>query len=234
MDFYRIKERSSTNGSIEIYPDFIVCRSKDLMIRGKSFYAIWNEEKGLWSTDEYDVQKIVDQDLAEYKAKLEQNTDHPIRVKWMSEYSSNSWAQYIKYKSNVPDSSKQLDEKLTFANDKVKKTDYVSKRLPYSLEKKECPAYEELISTLYDLEERQKLEWAIGSIISGDSRSIQKFVVIHGEAGAGKSTVLGIVQKLFAGYCISFDAKALTSSSNAFSTEVFRSNNSTRWRLVEN
>ncbi len=40
MDFYRIKERSTRNGTIEIYPDFKVGRSKDLMVRGKSFYAI--------------------------------------------------------------------------------------------------------------------------------------------------------------------------------------------------
>ena len=57
MDFYRIKERSVKKGLVEIYPDFRICRSKDLMVRGKAFYAIWDEEAGLWSTDEYDVQR---------------------------------------------------------------------------------------------------------------------------------------------------------------------------------
>ena len=42
------------------------------------------------------------------------------------------------------------------------------------------------ISTLYDPEERQKLEWAIGAIISGDSKKIQKFIVLYGAAGTGK------------------------------------------------
>ena len=50
------------NGVIEIYPDFKICRSRDLMVRGKAFYAIWDKEAGLWSTDEYDVQRLIDQE----------------------------------------------------------------------------------------------------------------------------------------------------------------------------
>ena len=72
MDFYRIVERSAKNGVIEIYPDFQVCRSQDLMIRGKSFYAIWDEDRGFWSTDEYDVQRLVDKDLRAYINYLDQ------------------------------------------------------------------------------------------------------------------------------------------------------------------
>ena len=64
MDFYQIGmreiERGPRKGEFELYPDFTVGRSKDLMVRGRSFYAIWDEEKGLWSTDEYDVQRLVD------------------------------------------------------------------------------------------------------------------------------------------------------------------------------
>ena len=48
--------------------------------------------------------------------------------------------------------------------------------------------------------------------------------MLYGEAGAGKSTMLNIIQKLFEGYYTTFEAKALTSSNNSFSTEVFRSN----------
>ena len=50
----------------------------------------------------------------------------------------------------------------------------------YPLQKGPCEAYEQIMSTLYDPDERKKLEWAIGSIVSGDSRDIQKFVVLYG------------------------------------------------------
>lgn len=223
MDFYSIKETYSKNG-VEVYPDFRVCRSKDLMIRGKAFYAVWDEEAGLWSTDEYDVQRLVDNDLTEHLNKLKNRTSDNIKVKWMRDFSSNSWKSFKTYCTQLSDNSHQLDEKLTFSNTEVKKKDYVSKRLPYPLEKGEYKAYDELIGTLYGEEERAKLEWAIGAVISGEGKSIQKFIVLYGEAGAGKSTVLNIIQRLFAGYYTTFEAKALTSTSNAFATEVFKSN----------
>lgn len=224
MDFYQVKERSTKNGVIEIYPDFKVCRSKDLMVRGKSFYAIWDEEKNIWSTDEYDVQRIVDEDLRDYKEKKSKRTDDELHVKYMNNFSSGSWASFRKYMQNLSDNAHQLDEKLIFSNTEVKKHDYISKRLSYPLEKGECKSYDEIIGTLYKPEERAKLEWAMGAVISGDSKTIQKFLVLYGEAGAGKSTILNIIQKLFSGYYTTFEAKALTSSSNTFSTEVFKAN----------
>jgi len=224
MDFYQIKERSAKNGVLEIYPDFRVCRSKDLMIRGKSFYAIWDEENQLWSTDEYDVQRIIDKDLLAYKEKIAGKTDSSIYVKLMSDFSSNSWVQFKKYIQHISDNSHQLDESLTFANSEISKKDYISKKLPYPLERGDYSAFDEIIGTLYEPDERAKLEWAIGSIVAGDAKNIQKFIVLYGEAGAGKSTILNIIQKLFQGYYTTFEAKALTSSSNAFSTEVFKTN----------
>lgn len=225
MDFYKIKERTLRSGVIEIYPDFKVCRSKDLMIRGKSFYAIWDQNKGLWSTDEYDVQRLVDEDLRNYTDKLKEERGGAITfTKYLSDYSSRSWAEFRNYIKNISDNSHQLDEIITFQDTPIKKEDYVSKRLPYSLSDSEPKAFNELMDVLYDEEERTKLEWAIGAIISGDAKQIQKFIVLYGEAGTGKSTILNIIQKLFDGYYTTFDAKALTSSSNAFSTEVFRSN----------
>ena len=35
MDFFHVKERTAKTGAIEIFPDFKVGRSKDLMVRGK-------------------------------------------------------------------------------------------------------------------------------------------------------------------------------------------------------
>ena len=224
MDFYRIKEKSLKSGVIEVYPDFKVGRSKDLMVRGKSFYAIWDEERQLWSTDEYDVQRLVDQDLMKYREKILKRTDGVVRAKLMSDFSSKVWSEFRTYMNNISDNAHPLDNKLTFKNDKVKKDDYVSKKLSYPLEKSSIDAYDDIMSTLYSKEERSKLEWAIGAVISGDSKEIQKFLVLYGEAGTGKSTVLNIVQKLFQGYYTAFEAKALTSSSNAFSTEVFKNN----------
>ena len=117
-----------------------------------------------------------------------------------------------------------LDEKLIFSNTKTDRKDYASKRLPYPLEKGDTSAWDKLLSVLYSPSERRKIEWAIGSIVSGDSRKLQKFMVFYGAAGTGKSTIIGIIEQLFEGYTATFDSKALGQSSNAFALEPFKKN----------
>lgn len=223
MDFYQIGTKETRGGVLEIFPDFSVGRSKDLMVRGRAFYAIWDEERKLWSTDEYDVQRLVDEELRAF-AEKKKAEGLSCNVKYMRSFDSNSWTKFRQFVSHVSDNSHQLDQKLTFANEETKKTDYVSRRLPYALAAGDISAWDELIGALYSVEERAKIEWSVGAIVSGDSKQIQKFAVLYGPAGTGKSTVLNIVQKLFVGYTTTFEAKALGSNSNAFSTEVFKSN----------
>ena len=92
MDFVKIMERSIKGGGVEIYPSFIVGRSKDLMTRGKAFSAIWDEAKGLWSTDEYDVQRLVDEELWRYRDNIlkTRNPDGPVILKTLQDYSFQS------------------------------------------------------------------------------------------------------------------------------------------------
>ena len=75
LDFLTIATRSRKRGVIEIYPKFIIKKSSDLMIRGGDFYAIWVEELGLWSTDEEDVVRLIDNELDKFKAENEHKLD---------------------------------------------------------------------------------------------------------------------------------------------------------------
>src|SRR4051812_23897084 len=224
MDFYQIRVRESKEKDLELYPDFVVGRSEDLMVQGGKFYAIWDPEKELWSKDVYDVQRLVDGDLLQEKERLQRETGQPYSVKLMRSFNTNSWSQFRKFMSHISDNSQPLDNKLVFANTEVKKTDYASRKLPYAIGEGDISAWDELMSTLYSPDERDKVEWAIGSIIAGDSKKIQKFLVFYGPPGTGKSTVLNIIQKLFEGYTTSFDGKALGSSNSQFATEAFRYN----------
>lgn len=225
LDFMRIATRSTKRGTIEVYPKFRIIKSNDLMIRGGDFYAIWVEDRGLWSTDEYDVVHLIDRELDKYAEENRERFDGNVKVLHMEDAESgviDSWHRYCQ--RQMPQSFVMLDEKLVFSNMEPNKKDYASKRLNYPLEPGDTPAWDKLLSTLYSPEERHKLEWAIGSIVSGESKKLQKFMVLYGAAGTGKSTVLNIIQKLFDGYYSVFDAKALGSSSNAFALEAFKNN----------
>jgi hypothetical protein len=224
MDFYQILSRETKDKGMELYPDFIVGRSRDLMVQGRTFYAIWDEERGLWSRDEYDVQRLVDEDLKAEADRLSQETGIDYRVKYMRSFQSNTWALFRKFLANISDNSKPLDSKLLFSNSEVKKTDHASKTLSYALGEGDISAWDELVGTLYSVEERAKIEWAIGSIVAGDSKKIQKFFVFYGPAGSGKSTMLNVIHKLFEGYTTTFDGKALGRTDGTFSTEAFKHN----------
>ncbi len=216
MDFYRICERTTKSGKVEIYPEFLVGRSRDILIQGRDFQAIWDEEKGLWSTDEFDVATFVDRSLFEHQKKL--NGQLETVVKPLSNYSNGLWTSFQTWKSRLPDNGQELNSKLIFADSKPRKEDYATARLPYSLEDGTPDAWGRLIGVLYDEDARRKLEWIIGSIVAGDSKRIQKFAVLYGPPGSGKSTVLNILELLFQGYTTTFDAGALGSKSDQFAT----------------
>ena len=224
LDFLMISRRSTKKG-VEIYPKFIIKNSTDLMIRGGDFYAIWIDEKGLWSTDEQDAIRLIDKELENYYKEHAQYLDGTVSVKYMWDAESgtiDSWHKYCQ--KQMRDSYHTLDESLIFSNTKTTKEDYASKRLNYPLEPGDYSSWDKLISTLYVPEERHKIEWSIGAIVTGEAKYIQKFMVFYGSAGTGKSTILNIIQQLFEGYYSVFDARALGSSSNSFALEAFKSN----------
>lgn len=229
LDFLIISTKSPKKGILDIYPKFIIKNSKDLMIRGGDFYAIWVEERGLWSMDEQDAVTLIDREIKaayeEYKETHKDDPDITVRPCYMWDASSgmiDSWHRYCQ--KQMRDNFHPLDETLMFNNTPTKKENYASKKLPYPLEEGDISAYDHLMSVIYKPEDRHKIEWAIGSIVSGESKHIQKFLVLYGAAGTGKSTVLNIIQKLFDGYYSVFDARALGSSSNSFALEAFKSN----------
>lgn len=225
LDFLKISYKNNKDGSIEVYPKFVIKKSSDLMIRGGDFYAIWIEDKQLWSVDEQDAIRLIDRELEAYAEEKRKHMDITVRIAYMWDSDSGMIDRWHRYcQKQMRDNYHQLDEKLIFSNVETNKEDYSTKRLSYPLEKGDISAWDKLMSVLYSPEERMKIEWSIGAIVSGDSKTIQKFLVLYGAAGTGKSTVLNIIQKLFDGYYSVFDAKALGSSSNSFALEAFKSN----------
>ena len=226
LDFLRISTRTTKDKAVEVYPKFVIKKSNDLMIRGGDFYAIWMDDKKAWSTDEQEALRLIDLEVEDEVAKIKsKNEETPIRGMFMWDADSgmiDKWHKYCQKQSR--DHYHALDEQLIFSNMESVKENYATKKLSYPLEEGPIESYDRLMSVLYSKEEREKIEWAIGSIVSGDSKYIQKFLVLYGAAGTGKSTVLNIIQQLFEGYYSVFDAKALGSASNAFALEAFKDN----------
>lgn len=225
LDFFTIRRVEKRKGSYVIRPEFFVGRSEDLMIRGGEFYAIWDEEFDIWSTDPFRAMEIIDRAVSNYwDTHPEFHGDTTCAyIRDSSTKMANEWKHYIE--QQMPSNMyHELDREIIFQNSPTTKRSYASRRLPYAIQEGDHSAWDELVDVLYLPGERLKLEWAIGSIISGDSKRNQKFAVLYGAPGSGKSTILNIIQGMFPGYWAPFESRALGSKSDAFAMEPFKEN----------
>ena len=223
LDFMRVLTRTNNKKILEVYPNFIIGRTKDLMTRGGDVYAVWDEELKRWLTDERDIIPLIDDEIRKEWEKAIETVPKAIPL-YLSDTDTkmiDKWHKYVQ--RDMRDNYTPLDRKFIFDNDVPKRDNFSTINLPYHLEDIETPAYDHLTSVLYSPEELHKIEWCIGAIISGDSKNIQKFLVITGDAGAGKSTMLNIMEQLFQGYYISFDSKQLVNGGQ-FGFEQFKTN----------
>ena len=231
LDFMKVATRSIKGGITEVYPEFMRYKPStgkpctDLMVRAGDFYAIWDEDTHLWSTEEEVALYLIDRELDKFVEKEGRSENSFYKVLHMWDTNNGQIDKWLKFvQRQMRNNYHPLDENIIFSNDVTKKESYASKKLDYPMEDGPTPAYDELMSVLYSEEERRKIEWVIGAIVSGDSKNIQKFAVMYGAPKTGKSTVLNIIQELFKGYWVSFEASVLGSSNNQFALEAFKSN----------
>ena len=229
LDFMTVATRSIKKDGktvIEVRPEFLILKSKDLMVKGGDFYAVFNEGTGLWSTDEDVLIKLVDAEVTEAYKRIQEEYPHdrviPALMRYADSGSIDRWHKYVQKQSR--DNFKMLDDELCFSNTELKREIYASHQLNYPLEKGKCDAWDSMMDVLYSPEERRKIEWAIGAVVNGDSKRIQKFMVFYGAPGTGKSTVLNIINDLFHGYTAPFESKTLGSANAQFALEPFKDN----------
>lgn len=227
LDFVIPDMRIYQNKAPVLTPDFKHSDSiKDLMVRGREFYAIWDYENECWSTSLERAYMLIDKCMMDY---LEQEKERGaplgtsgLIIKKASVFGdgvSNRFLQYMKQKGNsfVP-----LNTRVVFRSDPPDKKKYSSHRLTYDPVQMKTPSYDRLMSVLYSPEEQQKIEWLVGAGLCGDNGKIQKFGVFYGDPGTGKGTVLDIIAKLFDGYSAAFEADALGRASDRFALEPFK------------
>lgn len=226
-DFFRIEEVVRKNGSVEIYPAFnMVNPSTHLMIKGNKFLAVYDEQSGLWSRNEQTALRIIDESMKQYVSEnIDRLSRSGYKVQWICDADTKMIDKFHHFTdAQMKDTYQSLDTQVIFSNDKLTRESYATIRLPYAIGKGDHSAWDHLVSTLYADDERHKIEWCIGAIITGASKTLQKFMVMTGSAGTGKSTIIKVLQMLFAGYCSKFESKVLGMANSDFALESFKNN----------
>ena len=212
FDFLSIT-RTFRNGRYYYRPVFTVKSSiKDLMTRGNEFYAFYDESTGFWSTERPKLYEEIDAQVWNYarndKGFLD-DKEHGSVVVEITDSSNTLSIEFDRFCKSMGSHWKPLNQKMIFSNTEVKRTDYATKALDYPLQECPTPYYEALTDVLYLPDERQKWEWAVGCMIAGDQRKIQKMFAFYGEPGTGKSTIIGriIADQIMGGYEMGYATK---------------------------
>ena len=233
MDFIDIDTQQIKSNEYNVKPVFCNRASRDIMIRDGKFIAIWDEKESIWKTSKDDVVRLVDESVKEvYDNKVKYAEDktkyHHLK---MEKNSTKLYKEFHEWVKNKEDTCKEriLNAKVKFNNDSIKRTDYCSFKLPYDIKDGDRSAYDKITSTLYDKEELEKIEWGIGSVIAGDSKTIQKSIIIFGSPGTGKGTILDIIADMFTldsddTYVCSISTKDLVKKDEGFGTAPLKEN----------
>ena len=217
MDFYEIVEKqSSKKGSIVVTPEFKPYGVHDLICKGGTMYAFWNEDH--WDTDISHLFEHVDDAVLVRKGELEERSpDTTYTAKLVRNFSSGLRQEFDKYIKLMPETNVSFNSKIIFASDEIKREDYSTNRLEYDPKEGITEAFDTLMDRLYEKPEKEKILWFMGALLCGDMPKIQKFLFLYGGKGTGKGTVLKIFKLVFKGYFSYINLKDLTSS-NPFAT----------------
>lgn len=227
LDFVRIVEkdvekRGVGQSYIEVFPDFQVGQFKDLMVRGGALYAIWDETIGLWCTEVFDAARIIDREVMSHIEQMTPERRAIAKPKLMRNESTMLIHNFHRWTRSLDDRFKQLDQKIVFANDPADREDYASKRLSYAIQEGDISSYKEMMGVLFEPEELQKLEWAVGAVITGAAKTTQKFITLYGPPGTGKSTYIDLLELLFEDYAKPFRARDLGDANRQFALSSFK------------
>lgn len=123
LDFFEIS-KNLVKGIYYVKPRFLVTRTKDLMIKGRKFYAVWLPDRARWSTDIDDVVDLVDFETKKY---CKENSQEDVAYRPLLMYYSDSgvidqWNKYVE--KQMHDNYKTLNSKLIFADQTPKREDY--------------------------------------------------------------------------------------------------------------
>lgn len=220
MDFYELAIRVSTKPPItHVYPDFKYAYVKDLVAKGGSMYAYWDEDHWETSLDAM-ITKVDKHIYARVQELQSKQPEADIRGMYFNSNVTKLMKEFDNYVKLLTPSTAEFNTKILFKDAVVKREDYATTQLNYTPISGPTPAFDELLGLLYSEAELDKIMWFMGALLTNNMHKIQKFLYLYGSKGSGKGTVLKIIKMMFDGYFMPIDLMHLTSGSEFATSQI--------------
>lgn len=218
MDFMTPSVRH-TRAGYRVFPQFLTYGISDVLIKSHRMVGFKDFGTNMWSRVENSLLALIDAELQDKAVRVAEEMGVALSSVIVDKlvYAENKEAYYNKWLRTVGDTygeDDDLDQKMVFADQENSFDLMATRKLSYSPIRGECAAWDEALSLWFEPDERHKIEWGIGAILAGTpQREIQKFFLIHGTRGTGKSTVLEVVRHIFEGHVSTVDLSKMISDS---------------------
>lgn len=221
MDFVKIVEQrdSRSKNKIFVQPSFNSYGVKDLIVQGDSFKAYWTGKE--WSMDLDQLLKEIDKMIWDKVNEVQKEyPEATVTARTLLDYSSGMYKTFLNLCKDMPNNDVSFNKVIRFANEEITRDDYATFKLDYTPMEGKHEAFDEMINTWYAPEDRDKILWSIGLILSKRTAEVQKFLFLYGGKGEGKGSVLDIMNSLFGPYVGDIELERLTGKGDFATSQV--------------
>ena len=126
-DFLRVKKEFQPRYQKYVYtPTFVVKSNvKDLMIRSRDFYALYNENTGMWEQNEATAIELIDNQILEFVKKdagdaLMNDEEHRPVINFIYDTDNRVIDKFHKFvQKDMKDSYETLNQSVKFSNSEI-------------------------------------------------------------------------------------------------------------------
>lgn len=104
MDQVQVRVKKTTKGHESIFADPKMRGYHDLLIKGGSFYAVFDPDSHLWSQNLQRLGELIDRDIQEFADSYESPDGNEVTCMLMQNTSNGCWNRYISGLRNLADS----------------------------------------------------------------------------------------------------------------------------------
>lgn len=198
--------------------------SSDIIVMGQDMQYFWDDETKYWVKGKNELFTRIDNlTLAYCNENGIDAYNGAVKVMWMREHQSKLAGEFKNYLNTTEQREVMpyMNDKVIFKSQERTKEMYATTSLTYDPDSNvsiEC--YDKLVGTLYDPDNRHKLEWLMGCVLRGDNLKVHKCAVIYGSPGEGKTTILDVIGAVFQEYAANINLTKIVSAENFASGQI--------------